>query len=300
MAIFIIQNLGSGKSLEKAINFTIINHDKVPTVLAVKNYIDANCATLANFNAKAAELSRAVDASVLGTRLRKYTEVYKDETTGNDASRRRLMIQIVGAQHIADSWSSITSCTLNLMVCARRRGKGYHWFHPKNYDYEWSEGEGEKGAPYGYATIAGHATNRQLGTQQNPIIEEFPAVPEWMPHDGLMETEITLSLADVQRGYILLDLNTYFLPMIKPSFPNTVEDDNWGEVAFMGVAAFNTATPKAKPALVTWELAIDGEIVGTHHNELRIGMSRSESAVTTVAIDDNGDAALQNLYTSIS
>lgn len=95
--------------------------------------------------------------------------------------------------------------TLQLYRCVRYRNTTYHWNHPVNWDCIPSGSEQR----WGYGLMA-ETTYQHTGDL------EYPPVPEWMPHDGFMETEHTISAEEKADGFIDLDLSTYLLPLLKP------------------------------------------------------------------------------------
>ena len=233
-----------------------------------------------------------ISKDVLSTSIRKYTEVISIEPGQYTSKRGLLRVDINGAEVLMQRWPSIKSCQIHLLLNARKRGSGFHWWHPKNYDYEvpGQPFEDNVGQRIGYGTIAGALTNRDEA-------ERFPAIPSWMPHDGYMETEFDLTYSDLSRGYILLDPREYFIPMVKPV--GTQAKSAWDKIAFMTVASSLDAA-HIKPLLCTFVLCIDGEYVGQCQNVLRVGCTKDQENATRVELNSDGTAILRRLYTSIT
>ena len=142
-------------------------------------------------------MTQPFNNALVGVSLQKHTEIIEGETPGVfNAGRRCLRLNIENAGWLLDQWGNYDSIKLHLMICSRRRGRDYHWWHPKNYDFTPEEDE-PKGNKIGYGVLAGKPTNREEG-------EVFPSVPAWMPHNGFLQTEITLTRQNLTDGYVLI------------------------------------------------------------------------------------------------
>ena len=238
-----------------------------------------------------AQVTQPFNDALVNVSLSKYTEIIPGETHGVfDGGRRCLRLDIANAGWLLEQWDNYDSLSLHLMICSRRRGRGYQWWHPKNYDFVPAEGE-PKGNKIGYGLIAGLETSRQEG-------EVFPAVPAWMPHSGFMQTEIAITRQNLTDGYVLIYPETYFLPMLKPiDIPGITVAGNWGS----NIAIIGTEDRKPHPLLCGWVIAIDGTELGLPRQEYRFGATRRTTsyARTAVAIED-GEATIRDYYSSIS
>ena len=77
---------------------------------------------------------------------------------------------------------------------------------------------------YGYGVIAEKPRGREeLG--------DFPAVPSWMPKNGLIQTRWILTTAIISQGYFEIDWQTEWLPLAVPD-----EDDEWVQIYGVGNA----------------------------------------------------------------
>lgn len=93
---------------------------------------------------------------------------------------------------------------LCLYTASRHRGnKMGAWYHPDNYDAVLETGAYDH--RMGYGKLAG----KQISVSS---AEVFPAVPDWMPNDGYLQTEWEVG-AD---GTVTIDLMRWLLPMVKP------------------------------------------------------------------------------------
>lgn len=181
--------------------------------------------------------------------------------------------------------------SLHFLMCSRKRGSGHHWWHPSNYDHEPT---GNEPFRLGYASMAGKRVNDFDQTV-------FPPVPDWMPGDGWMQTELTIGADDLNRGYVLIDPATYFLPMVKPSVYG--QDGNWGEnISVVSTRRQDAGNMSRKmPIVCTWQVAVNGVEIGRPLDVLRVGCSRNSNSynTTTLQIVD-GNARVVKLYTSVS
>ena len=238
------------------------------------------------------QVTQPFNDALVGVSLQKYTEVIESESPGVfEGGRRCLKLNIENAAWLLNQFDNYDSVSLHLMICSRRRGRGYHWWHPKNYDFTPAEDE-PKGNKIGYGVIAGKPTNREEG-------ELFPAVPSWMPHNGLMQTEIAITRANLTDGYVLIYPDEFFLPMIKPV--NIAAISVAGEWQ-RNIAIIGTEDKNPHALLCGWVIAIDGVELGRQPlQEYRFGANRKAdlSARTAVLIDD-GVATISGYYSSIS
>lgn len=238
------------------------------------------------------EVTQPFNDALVNVRIQKFTKINETATPGEfDPGRRCLRLDIENAEWLVNKWSSIESCELHLMICSRKRGRGYHWWHPRNHNFVPEEGEA-KGNKIGYGVIAGKKTNRTDET------EEFPSVPGWMPNNGFMQTEIAVTRADLQKGYVLLYPDEYFLPMLKPKSVAAISTaGQWQR----NIAIIGTENKNPHPLLCGWVLAVNGVALGLPQQEYRFGCTRhqDQSQNTAVAVSGNS-AKITNFYSSIS
>lgn len=152
--------------------------------------------------------------------------------------------------------------TLHVYVCQRRRLKSYYWRHPDNWDAEAGKGV----VKMGYGMLA----DKTFANGDVETSEKYPAVPEWMLHDGYLQTVLPISRLALKRGSVSLDLSYWLLPLLKPT-----EEDGfaWTDCGLMGVQGDGTVAP----LLFQFRLAVDGEVVGTTQNTLAVGIRRELS-----------------------
>lgn len=173
-----------------------------------------------------------------------------------DSSDATLKINLHGASQLTGGLS------LHVFVCQRRRMKSHYWRHPDNWDTPLDKGV----VKMGYGMIA----SKTFANGDIELSEEYPAVPEWMFHDGYLQTVLPISRLAVKRGCVSLDLSSWLLPLLKPT-----DDDGfaWTKCGLMGIQGDGTVAP----LLFQFRLAVDGEVVGTTQNTLAVGIRRELS-----------------------
>ena len=92
------------------------------------------------------------------------------------------------------------------LLKTKRRGKTVKYNHPANLKIK-TDGGSSMGM--GYATVANSKTG-QTGSI-------FPAVPTWMPNNGLIQTEWILTADDINKGYIEIDIRHDWISLLAPS-----------------------------------------------------------------------------------
>lgn len=173
-----------------------------------------------------------------------------------DANDLRLNINLHNINQLTGRLS------LLVYVCMRRRMRSHYWRHPDNFDAE----KGEGIAKMGYAEIAG----TPFANGDIDIAEKYPDVPEWMPHNGYLQTVFPISRIPHKHRVATIDLSTWLLPLLKPT-----DDDGfaWSSCGLMGIQGDGTVAP----LLFQFRLAEDGVPVGTAHNTLAVGIRRELS-----------------------
>lgn len=191
-----------------------------------------------------------------------------------------IRVMIDGAELLDDEDDVI----LQLWICSRKHGTAHHWWHPGQ------TGSPTKATKIGYAMIAGDLIypNRPLET------DRFPAIPSWMPNNGYMKTEISVSAQDLKNGYVDIDVSKYFLPMVKPK--STVW--RYKDVTMMFTQR-KPETDKRYSVPVTWKVAVlrNGSYhqIGLAENIARIGFRRGGEATLV----DSKAKRLKSLHISI-
>lgn len=164
---------------------------------------------------------------------------------------------------------------VHLYTAARRRGIRHDpWRHPSNEN----TGTGYTGK--GYANLAG----KYFKDADSGII--YPAVPDWMPNNGILQTEWEFT-ATGETEKLDIVLTEWLLPMLKP-----VEGDFSNGCTLIGIAKGVSA-----PILMQFCLVKNG-IVGVCKNTLRVGLRACGGAVPAIMAADVGIRTL-DLYTSI-
>lgn len=171
---------------------------------------------------------------------------------------------------------------IHLYTASRRRGnaKG-RWLHPSNTN----TGVGFTGK--GYARLAGR-TYASVKIEGRPpeISELYPSVPEWMPNDGILQTEWGFT-ASGETDQITIDLRTWLLPMLKPLEGDW---DNGYALIGIGVSKLDPIVPLMMQFRIVRKST--GE-VGNSIDILRVGQRRGE----TLDIGPAGN--ITGLYVSI-
>lgn len=139
---------------------------------------------------------------------------------------------------------------------------------------------------WGYAQIAECILKNAGGTEI-----EYCSVPSWMPNDGYLADDWTLTDEDIARGYIEIDITKWLLPLMKPvsKVDNFVSFDTAGALAageMMGVG-------EAKACHHVKFVLLEGKnIVGECRNELAFGLKRSNSRAKFVVENQKESDAL--------
>lgn len=94
-------------------------------------------------------------------------------------------------------------------------GKKKGYFHPLNWNVDDSHANVRR---FGYGVLA---NTEQRGGGHNVVFTR-PDVPDWMPHDGYIPTEFTLTEQDISKGYININTENDWLCLL-----TLHEDDNW-------------------------------------------------------------------------
>lgn len=173
---------------------------------------------------------------------------------------------------------------IHLYTSARRRGgRQDPWLHPSNEN----TGDGYTGK--GYANLV-----QAYRDQDKP----YPAVPDWMPRGGILQTEWEFTAA-AETEKVDIDLGTWLLPLLKPR----KADFDLDEYGLIGVS-----NKSISPLLFKFCVVKDGAI-GECRNTLRVGLrARTDSAsqrrflpfITDVATKETPLIESKYLYTSIN
>lgn len=204
-----------------------------------------------------------------------YTTLMRPKATVTNPDPK-LRIQLQGIENLTGT------VRLQVFVCMRRRGLTYYWRHPSNYSAEL----GENVVKFGYGEIAGQTYAHGEGS----FVSTYPEVPEWMPNSGFLETEFAISPVVRKRGYYMLDLSSWLLPLLKP----INEELDWKRCGFMGLQSDGTIAP----LLFQFRLMEDGKVVGTAENTLAVGM-RKQFPIDESVLSTDGCLKPSALYISI-
>jgi len=194
-----------------------------------------------------------------------YTTLEKPKT-GEDDSSVRVRINLHGISRLTGKLE------LHVYVCMRHRHRSCYWRHPSNWDAE----QGEGIVKMGYGEIAG----KPYANGDVAISDVYPDVPDWMPNEGYLETVIPISIMARRRGYVLLDLSNWLLPLLKPA-----EEDafSWSRCGLMGVQGDGTVAP----LLFQFRLVEAGKQIGTAESTLAVGIRRQLSGEEKFLTPDN-------------
>ncbi|MBO5953230.1 MAG: hypothetical protein J6Q53_03805 [Oscillospiraceae bacterium] len=172
--------------------------------------------------------------------------------------------------HFANPECIPQNAQLHLYRCIRNRGARTHWTHPADWGCEPEPGQHR----WGYGLLL-----RNAG---------YPPIPEWMPNNGFLQTEFTISDEDRERGYIELPLATYLLPLLKP-----VDDElKWKKLGFVGLQGEG----RENCHLLRFRICKDGKPIDVLGDTLRIGF-RNTFEDRTYFVNDH--LVTTSLYTSI-
>lgn len=95
--------------------------------------------------------------------------------------------------------------------------------HPHNYDYYGSI----KPIKLGYGMIAGSKQTKAGRVSGNPHTYYRPGVPNWMPHNGYMQTEWTITAINIQDKFIHIPLSIELLSLLTlQEEPTTYRDED--------------------------------------------------------------------------
>lgn len=170
--------------------------------------------------------------------------------------------------------------TLQLYRCVRNRGVGHHWEHPVNWNTE-PQGSHQR---WGYGLVANTPFQHRGDFY-------YPLVPEWMPHDGFMETEHTISAEEKAVGFIDLDLSTYLLPLLKPVDSNL----SFTDCGFIGIQGDG----RDHCLLLRFRICKDGVPIDETGDILCIGFRRGLKVDAKTKIVAGGHLNTALLYVSI-
>ena len=183
-----------------------------------------------------------------------------------DSTDATIRINLHGVSQLTGALS------LHVYVCQRRRMKSHYWRHPDNWDTPLDKGV----VKMGYGMIAG----KSFANGDIELSEKYPAVPDWMLHDGYLQTVLPISRMALTRNRVGLDLSSWLLPLLKPS-----DNDGfaWTDCGLMGIQGDGSIAP----LLFRFYLAVDGKVVGTTQNTLAVGIRRELSEDDHILTADN-------------
>ena len=194
-----------------------------------------------------------------------YTTLEKPKAV-EDATNASVRINLHGISRLTGKLE------LHVYVCMRHRRRSHYWRHPSNWDAEPEEGV----VKMGYGEIAG----TPYANGDVAISDMYPGIPEWMPNEGYLETIIPITTMVRRRGYVLLDLSNWLLPLLKPA----EEDDfSWTHCGLMGVQGDGTVAP----LLFQFRLVEAGKQIGTAESTLAVGIRRQLSGEENFLTSDN-------------
>lgn len=163
---------------------------------------------------------------------------------------------------------------VHLYTAARRRGRRHDpWRHPSN------ENTGTNYTGKGYANLVGQGLEGKIA---NGV---YPAVPDWMPRGGILQTEWELT-ASAETETLEINLGTWLLPMLKPL------EGSFDTCALIGVGSNTLA-----PLLMQWRLVKNGT-VGECKDTFRVGLRLVEGDLGIPNVS-SGSIDPKYLYTSI-
>lgn len=165
---------------------------------------------------------------------------------------------------------------LHLYTANRRNGRCQKaWRHTPNFDRDDITSETRKG----YAHLVGKAFSNVDGSGK------YPAVPDWMPNDGYLQTEWEIP-AGTQE--LKIYLKRWLLPMLKLVAPDA--DDPWASCGMIGLGTNDKAS-----LLMQWRLVrLEDGAVGECRDTLKVGAPK----VPGDGICLDGDH-IRELYTAI-
>ena len=148
-----------------------------------------------------------------------------------------------------------TTYTIHLYTLQKNRGNSSrYWRHPANTSAGRKQGEYS-----GYANFVEEAGH---------IGVEIPSIPDWMPRDGVLQTEwqFTTGVGEYIKIYEL-KLNEWLLDLLKPT-----SDGSW---TMIGVSSKNN---RKTGRLFQFRIAEKGGAVGATNNTLCLsGVAREQS-----------------------
>ena len=171
---------------------------------------------------------------------------------------------------------------LHVYYAVRNRQRRTCWRHPDNYDVG-----GEDSSRFGYGQIAGaeYGGNGQYS---------YDAVPEWMPHDGYLVSEFSLTEEILSRGYMDIDLTTWLLPLVKPKRQGSGYLMTWNTIGLMGLSQYGMNGP----LLFRFCIAKNGAAIGESRDTLAIGL-RGSLNTTSNWQTPSGAISTGHMYASI-
>lgn len=183
--------------------------------------------------------------------------------------------------------TSLEGCPeLRVYNCVRRRNRRSQWRHPGNWDINASVGN----TRLGYGLLVG---KHYAGEDTEPV---YPALPEWMPNDGFIQTVFPIDAAVLAQGYIDIDLRQWATPLLKP----IDRAFTWRKCGLVGLQKESERVP----LLFQFRICRDGQDIGQCRNTLALGirhgaLPRLDSSYFEGYIDDSGRLRSGVLYTSI-
>lgn len=210
----------------------------------------------------------------LSTRSRVCTTMLEKLRSGEDNSTI-LRIHLVNPEVIPDG------AKLHVYRCVRNRGRRSYWQHPVT----WNGNASGRQYKWGYGLIAG----KPYAYTSDSI---YPEVPEWMPNDGFLTTEKTITTFARKNRHIDLNLSTFLLPLLKP----VGRDLNWGTCGLVGLQG----NGQNNPLLLRFRICKNGVPIDVAGDVFRIGLKNQFESSDTQHYLVNGKLNCRALYCSIN
>ncbi len=168
---------------------------------------------------------------------------------------------------------------LHLYTANRRNGRWRKaWRHTPNCDFD---DRSSNISRKGYGRLATQSIGNNV---ENGV---YPAVPEWMPNGGYLQTEWEFP---IRTEKIKINMKEWLLPMLKPLVPNA--DDPWAECGMIGIGEGDVASLLMQFRLVR----LDDGAVGECRDTLKVGAGKNSDGQTRINM--SGTKPL-NIYTAI-
>ncbi|MDD3400415.1 MAG: hypothetical protein PHT58_02110 [Eubacteriales bacterium] len=216
-----------------------------------------------------------MENKISGLETTSYTSLEKNPSGGSSGYPVRVLLHGLT--------SADAGAHLYVYSVLRNRQRKTCWRHPSNYCVA-----DEGGGRLGYGQIAGF-------TYGGNAEYNYSAVPEWMPNDGYLETEFTLTKAVIERGYYDVDISTWLLPLVKPKAFGDNGLMSWDEIGIIGLSQYG----QNSPLLFRFNIERGGSVVGESHDTLCIGLRGSLPDTSDWFDSRDGSIRTNHMYVSI-